>query len=389
LVSNLIFTQAFSHPMHTYLLKVKHILPTFLIITLSSILGLVLIHWAVSIQFDLVDLPEEVWEIWLPIAIPCLAVLIWLRPRLWILTYQNNNGRFVFQLLAAGSLVAPMMITQSYLTTAAGKLENVATVEKIGTAKKARYYSIQQFHVVSDYGGAYTDVRATGRYNQYLALTTYFVYPIVTDTSRKMTQTNLYWHGVKFEKQISNETNEQENEIQYEAFYQECLSKMDTFSFHSLAYFERVPKSDERAGFMKAIEVRTKLAADENTVILQPITEPFDQRNGSKFPWIFVSFGIGLAFVLLILYFPTYDRESYEQIKAGKKFESDDVMDMLQYLIPRQDHFATSIILDLNLLVFVLMVFSGVHFLSPGASELLEWGANRRSETMGGNGGGW
>lgn len=58
---------------------------------------------------------------------------------------------------------------------------------------------------------------------------------------------------------------------------------------------------------------------------------------------------------------------------------------MFKFLIPKQPHFVTSIILDLNILVFLLMLFAGVHILAPNGLELLEWGANRRAETTSGD----
>jgi rhomboid protease GluP len=57
---------------------------------------------------------------------------------------------------------------------------------------------------------------------------------------------------------------------------------------------------------------------------------------------------------------------------------------MLIYLIPKEPHVATSVILNINILVCLAMIFSGVHIMSPNGVELMEWGANRRVEVMGG-----
>lgn len=68
----------------------------------------------------------------------------------------------------------------------------------------------------------------------------------------------------------------------------------------------------------------------------------------------------------------------------GKKPKDDDLRDMLNYLIPNGDHFSSSLILDLNLIVFIIMVFSGVSIMSPKSNELLFWGGVRRSEVLNG-----
>ena len=53
-------------------------------------------------------------------------------------------------------------------------------------------------------------------------------------------------------------------------------------------------------------------------------------------------------------------------------------------MIPKDNHFATSLIINLNILVFLAMLFSGIHPFYPSGYELLEWGANRRFETTNG-----
>lgn len=52
--------------------------------------------------------------------------------------------------------------------------------------------------------------------------------------------------------------------------------------------------------------------------------------------------------------------------------------------IPKGDYFFTPIILNINILVFVLMIVSGVHPVLPSADSLIGWGANVRKLTMGG-----
>ncbi len=53
-------------------------------------------------------------------------------------------------------------------------------------------------------------------------------------------------------------------------------------------------------------------------------------------------------------------------------------------LIPGRELFATPVLLDISLLVYILMVVTGVHFFSPTGEDLLSWGGNYRSATMSG-----
>lgn len=53
--------------------------------------------------------------------------------------------------------------------------------------------------------------------------------------------------------------------------------------------------------------------------------------------------------------------------------------------IPSKHFIVTPIIVAINVLVFVIMVLSGVHFSSPETQDLIDWGANLRYLTLGGD----
>ena len=52
--------------------------------------------------------------------------------------------------------------------------------------------------------------------------------------------------------------------------------------------------------------------------------------------------------------------------------------------IPTQGYFITPILLNLNILIYLVMVISGVDFFSPDSESLLKWGANFRPATLNG-----
>lgn len=373
--------------METYILKLKHILPTFLAVTFGTVFGLAFLRWLLCIQFSLLEIKEEIWVLWLPLIFPWIPITLWLRQRFRILTVKKGDTdkvRFFFQIISWGVMTAMLFVSQAYLTTATGKLKELSTISDIDKTEKARYYKLTDFVVAPYFGGSYTDFRTSGKYNQYLNFDVYFVTPILKDSTEIIKNIPKYWYGVKFKEQISNKISNEEKEKKYQAFYNDCIEKMNKYEFHSLDHFERKPTSDDRQNFLKAIEARTKQIADHNFIVLEPIKEKFEDRNGNKFAWIFGSFGIGLGALLFSLIWPGYSETERKRFLSGKKPKQDDLVDMLNYLIPKGDHFATSIILDLNILVFLLMIFSGIHIISPNGIELLQWGANRRLETTGG-----
>jgi rhomboid protease GluP len=82
--------------------KIAFILPTFLAIAVGSVVGLLLIRWLFSIQFQWLDLSTEVWDIFIPLLFPWIPMLIWLRSKLRSLQFKgsNSNGRMLFMVIS-------------------------------------------------------------------------------------------------------------------------------------------------------------------------------------------------------------------------------------------------------------------------------------------------
>jgi rhomboid protease GluP len=371
--------------MNAYSIKVRHIMPTFFFVTLGTLIVLAFIRYFLAIEVELLNFKREVWEIWIPIVLPWIPITIWLRPKFRILIFRKDSDRkqFLFQYLTWLTMAASLVISQMYISTASGTLQQVADVEELDQKNATRYYQISSFQVLTSLGASSTDVRASGKHNQYLNIHIYFAYPILTDTLSYQSGSFKYWYGISFKKQISNRLSMEEKEREYNSFYSECVGKMIQYAFHDLTYFERLPNTEDRDGFLKAVRTRTK---DQiGAVILEPKHQAFKNRSGNKLQWIFGSYLIGTVIFLLVLTWPKVSKLELARQLAGKKPKEDDVVDMFKFLIPKQPYFVTSVILNLNILAFLLMLFGGVHIISPNGLELLEWGANRRTETISGD----
>lgn len=58
------------------------------------------------------------------------------------------------------------------------------------------------------------------------------------------------------------------------------------------------------------------------------------------------------------------------------------VKNLFSIFKPTQGYFITPILIDLNILIFILMVISGVNIMQPDSESLLNWGANFRPMTL-------
>jgi len=59
--------------------------------------------------------------------------------------------------------------------------------------------------------------------------------------------------------------------------------------------------------------------------------------------------------------------------------------DIGSFFIPTKEFWATPLLIDISILVYILMVATGVHFMEPTSEQLLAWGANYRPATLGGD----
>lgn len=201
---------------------------------------------------------------------------------------------------------ATLLFSQAYLTTATGALKTLMTIEDIEKTAPVRYYKVENFSVAPYYGGTYAEVRKSGKYGEDLNFDIYFVTPIVNDSPETISGIPKTWYAVNFSKRTSNWTSKIEKEKRYRKFYYESLAKMNKYDFHSLDHFERIPPSDAKESYTKAIQSRVKEPTATDFIVLRPIQDRYEDRNGNKVAWTFGSFVIGLVALLLALIRPGY-----------------------------------------------------------------------------------
>ncbi len=365
--------------MNTYFVKIRHIVPTFMLIIIGTTSLVLLFRWVFSINSDILNIKEEVYHLWIPLVLPWIPISIWLRPKLRIIKFKNGDASMAFQLIAYMTMAAVLMVSNEYLKTATGKLLEVKTIYGL-EGDNSQYVSIETIILHRNLGSVHTDFRVSGKRNQHLNFDTYFVIPF-----KYAGDDFTYWYGVKFHKQISNKLSERQTDVAYQEFFKTAVRDFEKYQFSKPDYLEKLGPSKDKDNYIKAIK-KLNLSVNEPVILIAAEGE-YENRNGNKLFWIFGFFAIGLAIFLILLIFPSYRSSEHKRQLKGIKPKSDDLIDMLKFLIPGGNHFATSIILDLNILIFLIMIFSGANIISPNGRELIQWGANRHLETL--NGGWW
>jgi rhomboid protease GluP len=362
--------------------KIKLIFKPFLIIAICFIPIYTFLHWALFIKAG-IPLKEDIVKYWLPFGLSLIPILIWLRPRIKLLHFKNDNASFGYQFLASLAIALPAIIAQEYLITATGKLTPVENVSQIDKTEKTKYYSIKHYYLDKQRIAVQNTATVTGKNSTDFNMLIYVAMPIfetVSDTAK--TECN-YWLGKKYSERISNNLSDQEKDDKYKEFAEQKQKEFDTTDFRTFTYLEAIGNTEDHDEFNKAIKKSVAVKVGHQ-MVFEAKTEPFENRNGKKLEWTFGSLGIGLLAYFIFLLFPKFEEKQLENFKNGKVEKDTDLKEMLAFFIPKEGFYITPILININLIVFLAMVLAGLGFISFKGEDLLNWGANYGPETSDG-----
>ncbi len=335
-------------------------------------------RWFFDIKLGFLPLKEDLLDLWIPLTLAGISVLVFLRRRTRILNIRGkrDNGHFFYQMIMALAIGIPLAMSQNYLVKSVYDLKEVSSIAEIQNLKNEKYFSIAAFKVNQNASLPYVNSRVSGRNNENLNFHIYFACPFKF--------VDNVWYGVEYTKQIRNSETEQKKNWKYNIFIRSSEEKFNKYNFQDIRYFEKVGYSDDKDGYVNAIKEAYPNKNLKEQIVLIPKKEAFNERLGNTFPWIFGAFGIGVFVLLIMILIPKIDEEEWKRFQQKKPLRDDDVKDILNFLNPTGAHKASAILILLNVAVFVAMLLYGLNFISPTPQELLEIGGNRRAEVLNG-----
>ena len=392
--------------------KLRLLYLPFLIIAISVIGGYTFLNWLIICKLQFISIKDIIVSFIIPFILPWIPILIWLRPRIKLLnleTKRDSNLPFLYQLIAAFAIAAPTIVAQAYLDTATGKLTELDNISQIDKQEATKYYTLNNCYVDKEHLSYTNKFEVSGKYSEDLNLLIYVVCPILK--SKKMSEDLLRkgsgnsnpviiidgkqapddylvrdtvkaWLGIVYKDRMSNSLSSEEKEKLVKLFAQNSQYEFNNAELSKFVYLKRQGNTEDLDEYIKAIK-SSSLVSMTNTVLIS-VNEPFESRNGNKFAWIFGAFGIGTFIWLIMILIPKFKEKELENFEEGKPTKDYDLSDSLSLLIPKKEYFITPIILDLNLLIFIIMVFAGLGFISFQGSDLLKWGANYKPLTTDG-----
>jgi rhomboid protease GluP len=380
-------TQTSSKPTTTkgQLPKVKLIFLPFLILSVGFLIGYSLLRYLVDVQLHL-PVKDYMLNLAVPLILPCLLSAIFLRKRVRLLDLkgERQDGYFPYVLFAGIFAAIPTLVAQFYIEKAAYNLNELENPAAIAAAPPDKYYHFAQYSVDSVWpqGGFASHLDYNwGKHD--ITFRNYCVIPF-DQTRSDAKATSRVWYVKEYKKTVSEVEFDEDRNGALNEFLKQSNAEFRHHDFTQATYFEDLPSSTERDGFTEAIHgFFSDLPADAHLYLLSPHDEQFSERTGNLLPWVFWSLLLTSVAFLLMVIIPNRDPRAWNAfLKKKSNPDGDELMEFLLYFIPRGDHFMTTILVDLNLLLFLGMVISGVNLAYPKAPDLINWGASSTEMVM-------
>jgi membrane associated rhomboid family serine protease len=279
-----------------------------------------------------------------------------------------------------GAIAVPTIIAQGYVETATGKLTVLQNISQINDNPLTKYYELKN-HRVSKYNIAvYRRTATSGRNNEYMGLYIDVACPILPTKNSSFNYNYddgipKAWVCYEFSKSISNNLSIDEKELEFKNFDTLANREFMAKNFDDFIYLDRIARNDRRKGYAEAIKAKFNIT---DPIIFEGVNTPFEARNGNKLLYIIESFGIAALIWLIMIIIPKIDgaelkKHENDNFNTNWSVFSDSIKKLkfkgsnLQVMV---------IIIGLNVLIFLIMAFAGLGFISFDSHDLLNWGAD-------------
>ncbi len=342
--------------------KLRAVFLPVLLLAVALALGVALLNGLV-LETGWLPLDEDVAAIWLPLLLAIAAVAHWVEPRIRVLALnEKRNINALYVIVALAVIAGPAILVQKYVQAEFGTLVPLRDVLQIAAHPQDRYFAIPNLCLKTDSAVQHTRVSTSGDHDEDLDITVYAVVPACAATAG----TAPAWLGTVFRTTIDNRLPDARKDAAYRAFLAASQRTLDTADPRAWRYLERVGVNSDRRGFLKALTDNRIARADP--VFLMPHAEAFAHHGETFLGAAALAFAAGAAlWALMIVLAPL-------KPLAGRELEKPGVLSAL--LLPTRAAFGLPLLLDLNLLVYLAMVLSGLGVFDFELDDLIAWGAS-------------
>lgn len=321
-----------------------------------------------------IEIPEEILQFWIPMTLPWIPVLIWLRPGIKLLK-MKRDGRgspdFGIMFIIVLCMTIPMMEISFYLEEYCGDLTPLDRISDINSHPPTEYYRTDTFYIDKEQFGLYYSSYTSGRFNSTFNLEIHIVCPmydrkynwfkedttigivappqspanpgnnksdsmvleppaIAEDADNGYPVESLdvnvrpsAWIGVHYNTSMGNMASDAKKKEREHEFYRQCVAKFDDSDMNHFSYLQRVPDNDHRSYYRKAIIQSSDTLKTDHAIVLEGGYGNFETRTGHRLLWIFLTYAIATILFATIIYFIKFDENRlalFEEQKSTGDF---------------------------------------------------------------------
>lgn len=344
-----------------------------------------LLNWIFVIKLEWLKINEMGVNFLGPFIFSFITVYFILRPKIKLLRLKNNSSDYFGLYMIVVFLIAiPTIVAQNYLSTATGKLTHLEYINDFTKVPKTKYYTIDNFYFSSEDASFSRHSEVTGKYGNRLNFYLYCVQPILKTSKHTIEDSCCFFLCERYSHVISNSLSDEEKVREFNTFLDNSYKEFDTHNFEKFTYLELIGVTNDIKHYKKAVKSNI-LVCDSEPLLFTSHNGNFNGRNGGAFGWIFKSFGITTGIFLIVILFSGYKPKSKKAKKTKPKSWQETFKKDYFFLIPTKEFYIIPILINLNLIIYILMVFFGLGFISFDTDVLFHLGGVERNAVLNGD----
>jgi membrane associated rhomboid family serine protease len=348
----------------------------FALLAVGFVIGYSFLYWLFYLELGVIPLKQEIMHFWAPIGVALLLVIVFIRPRIHALKLDRNDGKARTMYYVFGTIVLcmPAVFAAKYMDSATGKLTELDSITDISRRPETRYYKAGSYVLFRDKIGVEGVMSYSGKRNQYLDFDLYVAMPFAAYLGDTL-GTPAAFLSKHYQKQVSSDLSDEERQSEWKKFWNESLKQFDNEPVKFI-YLERIANTEARDHLRDAARKSGLYKGNRVPLILHPVNDPFEERNGNRLIIVFLSLGIGLAVWFIMVIIPGIHPDKAMRVSPiGARSGMAQLVKGLQFLKPEKGFAVTPLLLMANTLLFVVMVFKGLGFITFSTSGLVAFGA--------------
>lgn len=355
--------------MKDYYKKVKNILPALIFAILISTMFCFLLRYIIEIKLG-IDVKLITWEFIIPFIIAVLFIIL-IRKKFIVLKFKNKEkDNFIYILISWLLILLLLVISQKFFTKYYYKSIVVNDVSLIRFDRTVSGYEISKLYVDKNQGKGDFQTKIVGKNGNKIQFQIFFIAPVFKDSLSPKNISNIWYSEIK-DTTIIYGLSEQKKKESLKKFTQNTINYFTKKNFSKIHSFDRLFESEEKDVFSKLIE-----NYDNSAIILKPA----EKKSKSSYSFLLLYskiLVIGIIIICIALFFIPY-----EEVRYRKK--NDEFLWILNFLTPKKGSYFLPIIINLNILYYIVLVFLEVNIFNPRTADLVLYGAVSGSKIAGG-----